>query len=251
LSQSTTVLFGLPGVRVQRVELDEDGVRVVHVETAPDTSGPDTSGPGCPTCGVVSTSVKGLVTTAPRDIPYGVGDISVVWHKRRWRCRWRCRELACARLSFTESIEQVPAGRRTTGRLRTAMGAAIGDAARSVAEVAASFSSSWPTAHAAFIEHADALLVAAEPTTVLGIDETRRGKPRWVRDEQDKGAQGTPARWPPVDPYDTGFGDLAGVWGLWGQREGRTSACVLTWLQAQTPEFREAIGFVAIDPAAV
>jgi hypothetical protein len=46
----------------------------------------------------------------------------------------------------------------------------------------ASIGVSWPTAHAAFVEHADAVLPAPQPTTVRGIDETRRGKPRWVRD---------------------------------------------------------------------
>ena len=239
MNDDTSVLFGLPGVRVQRVDLDEYGGRVVHVETAAGTSAP-----GCPTCGVVSTSVKGLVTTAPRDLPYGQAPVAVLWHKTRWRCR----EATCARLSFTESIDQVPAGWRTTGRLRTAMGAAIGDAARSVSEVAVAFALSWPTAHAAFVEHADALLTAPEPTTVLGIDETRRGKPRWVRDEDADGGAG---RWRRVDPYDSGFVDLAGDQGLLGQREGRTSQCVIDWLNEQTPQFRDAILFVAIDPAAV
>jgi len=229
------VLFGLPGVRVQRVEHDEFGGRVVHVET-----GVDTAAAGCPSCGVVSTSVKERVTTSPRDIPYGEAGIEVVWHK----IRWRCRESACARSSFTESIVEVPAGRRTTGRLRRAVGAAVGDACRSVAEVAGAFGLSWPTPHAAFVEHADALLAAPEPTTVLGIDETRRGKPRWVRDSPQQ-------RWRRVDPYDTGFVDLAGTQGLLGQTEGRTSHSVVDWLGEQTPQFRDAIRFVAIDPAAV
>ncbi len=39
--------------------------------------------------------------------------------------------------------------------------------------------------------------------------------------------------------------------GLLGQVEGRTSACVVTWLREQSPQFRAAIRFVAIDPAAV
>jgi transposase len=103
---------------------------------------------------------------------------------------------------------------------------------------------SWPTAHAAFVEHADALLPAPQPTTVLGIDETRRGKPRWVRDSDTEA-------WRRIDPYDTGFVDLASVQGLLGQREGRTSKTVVDWLREQTPEFRSTIEFVAIDPAAV
>ncbi len=82
----------------------------------------------------VSTSVKARVSTTPKDIPYGEGRILLRWNKTRWRCR----EDYCERGSFTEAIEQVPRRARTTGRLRTQIGAAIGDAARSVAEVAAS-----------------------------------------------------------------------------------------------------------------
>jgi transposase len=51
--------------------------------------------------------------------------------------------------------------------------------------------------------------------------------------------------------YDTGFVDLAGDRGLLGQIEGRTSRCVIDWLSARTPQFHEAIRYVAIDPAAV
>lgn len=234
MSNGTSILFGLPGVRVERVERAVDGTRTVHVATA------DASAAGCPSCGVVSTSVKEQVLTRPKDLPYGESELSVIWHKRRWRCR----EPTCARGSFTESISEVPAGRRTTGRLRRAIGSAVGDAARSVAEVAVAFGVKWPTAHAAFVEHALPRLGEPEPTPVLGIDETRRGKPRWARDL----ATGS---WERLDPYDTGFVDLAGTQGLLGQREGRTSRCVVDWLEARTPEFREAVRFVAIDPAAV
>ncbi len=38
---------------------------------------------------------------------------------------------------------------------------------------------------------------------------------------------------------------------LLGQREGRTGAAVIDWLAAQSAEFRAAVKFVAIDPAAV
>ncbi|HVR00355.1 MAG TPA: transposase family protein [Mycobacterium sp.] len=126
LDHATTILFGLPGVRVRHVDQDELGDRVVRVETAAESAS------GCPSCGVVSMSVKEYVVRAPRDIPYGERGISLVWHKRRWRCV----EPTCARGSFTEVIEEVPAGWRTTGRLRRAIAAAVGDACRSVAEAA-------------------------------------------------------------------------------------------------------------------
>jgi transposase len=234
VSDGTTLLFGLPGVRVERVERLADGTRVVHVATA------EESAAACPSCGMFSTSVKGRVTTSPRDIPYGEDRIVVRWTKTRWRCR----EDYCERSSFTEAIAQVPARARTTGRLRTQIGAAIGDAARSVAEVATAHGVSWPTAHRAFLAHAEAVWGEPPPTAVLGIDETRRAKPRWER----CAASG---RWLRVDPWDTGFVDLAGDQGLLGQREGRTGAAVVDWLSQRTPQVREAVQFVAIDPAAV
>ena len=58
-------------------------------------------------------------------------------------------------------------------------------------------------------------------------------------------------RWVRVDPWDTGFVDLAGNQGLLGQREGRTGAAVVSWLAERTAQFREGIEYVAIDPAAV
>ena len=234
MSDGTTLLFGLPGVRVERVERCADGTRVVHVVTAEETAA------ACPSCGVLSTSVKARVITSPKDIPYGLGRILVRWHKTRWRCR----EDYCDRGSFAEAIAQVPARSRTTVRLRTAIGAAIGDAARSVSEVADSHGVSWPTAHRAFVAHAEALLAEPQPTPLLGIDETRRGKPRWQRCTET-------GRWVRVYPWDTGFVDLAGEQGLLGQREGRTSAAVIDWLSERSDEFRAGVQFVAIDPAAV
>src|ERR1700730_13107199 len=58
-------------------------------------------------------------------------------------------------------------------------------------------------------------------------------------------------RWVRIDPWDTGFVDLAGDQGLLGQREGRTSSAVIDWLSERSQEFREAVEFVTIDPAAV
>jgi len=234
VSDGTTLLFGLPGVGVERVERLADGTRVVQVATA------DEAAAACPDCGVVSTSVKARVSTSPRDIPYGEDRIVLRWAKTRWRCR----EDYCERSSLTEAIAQVPARARTTTRLRTAIGAAIGDAARSVAEVAGAHSVSWPTAHRAFVAHAEALLAEPDPVRVLGIDETRRGKPRWEQ-------CAVTGRWVRVDPWDTGFVDLAGAQGLLGQREGRTGAAVIDWLRERSEEFRAGVQFVAIDPAAV
>ena len=67
---------------------------MVHAVTASETAA------ACPSCGVVSTSVKARVTTSPCDIPYGRDRSILRWNKTRWRCR----EDYCERGSFTPSV---------------------------------------------------------------------------------------------------------------------------------------------------
>ena len=105
-------LLDLRGLAVDRVASDAFGGRVVHVVTADETAS------ACPSCGVFSVSLKGLVCTRPRDIPYGARVLRLIWHKRRWRCQ----EHLCPRASFTESLPAVRARSRLTTRLRTELG---------------------------------------------------------------------------------------------------------------------------------
>src|SRR5512144_2639103 len=160
------------------VERHRDG-RVAHVVTV------DESAAACPGCGVFSTSVKQCRVTRPRDLGYGEEPLAVRWHKRQFRCR----ERGCSRRAFTESIAELPPGARVTGRLRRAAGAAV-DEHGSVRAAAAGHGISWPVVHAAFVGHADAQLVEPAPVAVLGIDETRRGRPRWDRDPDSGGGGG-------------------------------------------------------------
>jgi hypothetical protein len=60
----TTLLLVSPVV-LDRVKVDPDGTRVVHVMTM------DTAR-ACPSCGVPSTSVKGMRVRRHRDVPYPV-----------------------------------------------------------------------------------------------------------------------------------------------------------------------------------
>jgi hypothetical protein len=106
---------------------------------------------------------------------------------------------------------------------------------------------SWPTVHRALVDYAQRELAEPEPTTVLGMDETRFGRPRWL--PEGRGAQG-PIRWRRSDPWETGFVDLVGTQALLGQVDGRTSAAVRTWLLGRSAKFRDAIDVVVIDPHA-
>ena len=147
------------------------GVRIVQLVT----DDPDAA--RCPACRVVSTSGKDWVLTRPHDLPCGGGQVAVQWRKRRWRCRTE----DCARQSFTEQVAQVPAGMRTTTRLRTALAVAVEDG-RDQSEVAAAHGVSWPTVQRAVVVHGAVELVEPEPVRVLGMDETRFGRPRWLPD---------------------------------------------------------------------
>src|ERR687889_1052723 len=170
-SDDASCLLGLEGLAVERVVLTALGVKIVQLVT----DDPDAA--RCPGCRVRSTSGKDWVLTRPRDLPCG-GELAVVlWRKRRWRCRTE----ACPRQSFTEQVAQVPAGMRTTARLRTALAVAVEDG-RDQSEVAAAHAVSWPTVQRAVVTHGAVELVEPEPVAVLGMDETRFGRPRWRPD---------------------------------------------------------------------
>lgn len=159
------------------------------------------------------------------------------WHKARYRCR----EQACPRQAFTESISELPPGTRITGRCRRAAGAAAGSR-RSVAAVTAKLPMSWPIVHAAFVAHADRLLTAPAAPAVLGIDETRRGRPRWARDPA--------GRWRRLERFETNFVDLAGAGRLLGQTAGHTGTAVVGWLDTRGQAWKDAVQVVAMDPCA-
>ena len=228
-------LLDLDGLAVERVDRDVFGGRVVHVRTTCESAS------ACPTCGVFSTSVKGHATTRPRDVRYGTAPLRLVWHKRRWRCT----ERLCPRGSFTESLLAVPARKRLTTRLRAELGHAVAEQRRCVSEAAGHYDVGWATVHAAFVAHVKAPLAQALPSVaVLGIDETRRGRPVWTRD-RDTG------RWVlACDRWHTGFVDAAGTGGLLAQVEGRSAAAVTAWLEEQPQQWRDQVTHVAIDLSA-
>ncbi|MET7609146.1 ISL3 family transposase [Streptomyces avermitilis] len=228
----TTLLLDLDGVSVMWVERCEDGGCRVHLATA------DAAARACPACGVFASRVKGSATTRPRDLAYGERGLEFVWHKRRW---W-CREPACPRKSFTEQIPQIPAGARLTGRLRSAAGRRIRDAGSTVIQAARDLHLSWPTVMDTFKAAARQVVEAPPPEVeVLGIDETRRGRPRWEQHPDSGMWQLTRDRW------HTGFVDAHDCGGLLGQVEGRTVADVLAWLATTPLTWRKNGRHVAMD----
>ena len=232
ISVDATLLLGLDGLAVVRVEVAEDGVRVVHAVTADETAR------GCPVCGVVSTRVKRRAVARPRDLCAGGEPVRLVWHKRHWVCR----ERPCPKKTFAEQVPQVTAGMRTTLRLRRACGRAVADGGRTVAQAARDHRVSWPVVMREVRSYAaKALPERPKPTVAVGIDEIRRGRPVW---EQDPAT----GKWVLVtDRWHVGFVDLSGGQGLLGQVEGRRSAVVAAWLSGQAADWRGGVTWVAID----
>ncbi|MGW0703820.1 ISL3 family transposase [Streptomyces sp. NPDC002867] len=235
MPNEATLLLGLDGVSVVRVERLEDGTRRVHLATAEETAR------ACPECGAFAWKVKGTARTRPRDLPQGERGLVLLWHKRRW---W-CREPTCPRKSFTESVAQIPAGARITARLRQAAGRRVRDAGSTVIQAARDLHLSWPTVMGAFRISAREVVDAPLPEVkVLGVDETRRGRTKWEQDPESSKWRLTRDRW------HTGFVDALGHGGLLGQVEGRTVADVLAWLSTTPLTWRKNIPHVTIDMSA-
>ncbi len=148
----------------------------------------------------------------------------------------------CPRKAFTESVAELPPGARVSGRLRRAAACMIGEGS-SVAVAVRAHGISWPVAHEAFAVKADTELAPPAPTTQLGIDETRRGRPRWHQDPDT-------LEWAKLELFETNFVDLTGRGGLLGQASGRTKKSVIAWLDGQGQEWKDTIEVVAIDPCA-
>ena len=77
-----------------------------------------------------------------------------------------------------------------------------------MAQAARDFGLSWPVVHAAFLDHATTVLPEEPgPVVALGIDETRRGTPRFARcadtdiPELHRLARTIQAWWPQIETF--------------------------------------------------
>jgi transposase len=227
---TASVLLGMEGVTVTVAEEEPDGRLSVWARISRPAA--------CPGCGTVSGAVHETVVTRPRDVRYGSREVDLFLEKRRLACG----NGDCPRGTFTEWAPQVPPRCRITRRLLEHCGEEIAERGITPAESARRNGVSWPSAHAAFTEKADALLGDdPEPVAHLGIDEHRRGRARWRRDEKAGEYVLLADRW------HTCFYDLSGSQGLLGQVEGRTADDAAYWLAGAAQDWRDAVEIVAID----
>ena len=230
------MLFGVEGLQVTDAQALPDGTLEVWAVTS------DPAAAACPDCGTVSGRRHDTVLARPRDVRRGPDPVAVWWVK----CRWKCDEPGCARKTFTERVPAVPPRCRLTARLREQAGTEVAGRGITPAEAARHAGISWPVAHEAFAAAADPVLEQAPaPVADLGIDEHRRGRPRWRADEQTGEYELRADRW------HTCFFDLSGEQGLLGQVEGRTADDAAWWLAQAAPAWRDAVRVVAIDMCSI
>ena len=229
---TASALFGVEGLRVTDVEAGPGGALVVWAVA--DSPG----GASCPGCGTVSSRVHDVAVTRPKDVRRAGDPVALLWVKRRLKCE----NGDCPRMTFTERVPAVPPGCRVLPRLREQAGSEVADRGITPAEAARHAGVSWPVAHGAFADRAGPVLdEPPAPVAHLGIDEHRRGRPRW-RQDTDSGEYVQLA-----DRWHTCFYDLSGRQGMLGQAEGRTADDAAYWLAGAAPAWRDAVQVVAID----
>ena len=220
----TAVLFGLED-EFSVLGVDRIGptmVKMIIEQTA--REGP------CPACGVLTSAVKDRPMMRLKDLPACGQTVELWWRKRRLVCG----EQLCPRRTFTQACRAVRRRGRVTERLRRRVATAIAESNRAVSDVAREYKVSWPTAHKALVAAAARWLPKPEPTTRLGIDETRFRSVRWILDG---------ITWKRSDPWLTSFVDCSrdGPGSLLGLAPGRTGSCVRDWLGEQSDAFRQRI----------
>ena len=224
------MMLGIKGVMVTEAEREADGRLSVWAKVTAPAS--------CPACGTVSEKVHQYVVTAPRDVRICGEDADFFLVRRRMQCLVS----GCSTGTFTEWVPQLPPRCSITRRLLEHAGAEVAERGITPAEAARHNRISWPSAHDAFTEAAGRLLGdEIAPVAYLGIDEHRRGRPRWRRDTHSGEYVQLADRW------HTCFYDLSGSQGMLGQVEGRTADDAAYWLAGATPAWRDAVEIVAID----
>jgi transposase len=262
-------LLGLPaGVEVELVEREADGSFTVHVRTAVGVEA------CCPGCGVPAGRAREAAGQTVAHL--AVVPMAVTWHKHRF---W-CDNDGCDQVVFTEGGPLAARGGTVSAAAKETMGHLVGDWVVAVDLVARAAGVSWHTAHRGFVavaEEAGIVVtapaagtgpdgpVADQETTpggeagrpvrsvsgplpaveVLGIDDHRRGRPRYHRDPISGGWVADADRW------QTGLFDSAGGHGLLGAVEGRTAAATAGWIEARPAAWRAGIRAVTIDMSTI
>jgi transposase len=222
-SDGATALLGMPEF-VVRAQIQEQGEWWLAVETTVEVV-------GCELCGTRAVG-HGRRRVRVRDLPMADRPVVLVWSKRLWRCP----DPDCAMRTWSEDLDEIAPRAVLTERARAEICRRVGEAGRSVAEVARAFGVGWHTAMAAVRDHGGprvAHLSRLGAPSAMGIDETS--------------FLAATATHPTM--LVTGFVDLDRH-RLLDIVEGRTAAGVSAWLGARPGPWLAGIAAVTLDPYA-
>jgi transposase len=157
------LLVGLPNMTVLGAIRHPDESVELHIQT-------NASVDGCTSCGSVAT-LKGWRVVALVDLPTFGSPVSLLWHKRRWRCP----EATCPVGSWTEVDERIAGSRlRLTDRAGRWATYEVGKNGRTVNEVAGVLGCDWHTVNDAVLAFGQALIDHPDrfgAVNALGLDE--------------------------------------------------------------------------------
>jgi transposase len=220
-------MFGVPGVRVLTAQHEADGLcLVVETEQALE---------GCHACGVVAAPhdrrEQRLV-----DAPFGHRRVRLVWRKRVWRCR----EPACAVVTFTEEHALAAPRALLTTRAVAWATDALADDDTTVSALARRLGVDWHTLWDAVKREAQRRVDDPERlagVTALGVDEHV-----WRPGKFGQGREVTGM----VDLTRDADGKVRAR--LLDLVPGRSGTAYRVWLDARDETFRAGVKQAALDP---
>jgi len=139
--QGIFVPLDLPGLRILRQSIREDGTIEVHVISPTESA-------NCPYCESISEKIHDTRIRKKRDIAIRSHQVEIMLHKRRFRC------LACQR-TFTEPDAACGRRRRTTKQFRNHI--AYQACRRAIAHIAQEIQVGPRFVHECLVEHVSTL----------------------------------------------------------------------------------------------
>lgn len=186
----------------------------------------------CARCGR-QASAHGRREHVLRDVAVSGRATVLVWRKRLWRCR----NISCPVVTWSETMSGVTPRAALTDRVRAWAARQVGQHADTVARVARDLGTSWATVMRAVTAVGAPLITAGQRLTgvsALGVDEHA-----WQRANAHRHTQ-----------FATGIVDLTPGRSarLLEVARGRTGKVYGDWLTARDPLWRNQITVAALDP---
>lgn len=218
------IVLDLPGFRVLTAG-EYGGELEVVVETMPTRV-------ACGRCGTLASS-HGRREHVLRDIAVAGRETVLVW----WKRSWRCRNISCPTVTWSETMPGITARAALTDRVRTWAATRVGQHGDTVAAVARQLGTGWATIMRSVTAVGTPLV--DDPGRLAGVQALGVDEHAWQRANPSRHTQ-----------FATGIVDLSPgrAARLLDVTQGRSGTVYSTWLAARDPLWRSRIRVAALDP---